>query len=107
MNDDGYITPLDALLLINRIQADGPGPLPDEAPTSPPYWDCSGNGTISPLDILLVIRDINGNGSQTLDADETGGGSCDVSAADTSTCTGEGEADEEWGGISSLTDWRR
>jgi hypothetical protein len=104
VNDDGCITPLDALLLINRIWADGPGPLPSAEPTSPPYWDCSGNGDLSTLDILLVIRDINGNGSRTLQA-ATGNGTCDVSTADLPSCAGEAEADEELIYIPPFTDW--
>ncbi len=103
VNDDGFVTALDALLLINRIQLDGSGPLPDVSDAPPPYWDCSGNGHITPLDILLVFRDININGPRTLDA-ATGGGSCDLSGSDSSTCAAEGEVGEERMGTSLFTE---
>jgi hypothetical protein len=103
VNHDGRITPLDALLLINRIAVHGFGPLHETSPMSPPYWDCSGNGDISPLDILLVVRDINDKGPRSLDpAAEIS--ACSVTATDASACTGEAEADGRRDRISSFLD---
>ncbi len=61
VNDSGTIEPLDALLIINKLNRDGIGPLP--APTGdkkpPPYYDITGDNSVSPLDALLVINYLN------------------------------------------------
>lgn len=59
---DNLVSPLDALLVINRLNLAGATPFP-----SPPvfvgYLDTSGDGNISPLDALLIINDLNLHGS--------------------------------------------
>lgn len=69
VNQSGEITPLDALLVINELNEDGPYTLP--IPTlefgPPPFWDVSGNGSIEPLDALQIIDFIDPTGSATLD----------------------------------------
>ena len=61
VSDDGFISPLDALLIINRLNSVGSGALPK--PSSdfhpPPYYDVSADGDISPRDALLVINYLN------------------------------------------------
>jgi hypothetical protein len=64
VNDDGFVVPLDALLVINEINANGsrpldppPSPVGPEAP--PPYLDVSGDKFLSPLDALLIINHLN------------------------------------------------
>jgi VCBS repeat-containing protein len=62
VNADGFVTPLDALLIINRMNATGPGRLvlPPTADTEiPPYVDVNGDLYISPIDALLVMNRIN------------------------------------------------
>ena len=59
VNDDGDVSPLDALVGINRINEVGSGALPTPA-TPPPYYDTNGDGEHSPLDILVVINALNG-----------------------------------------------
>lgn len=62
INDDGRITPLDVLLLLNELSKGGsrelPMPSPGEEP--PPYYDVNGDGYISPLDPLGAINCLNG-----------------------------------------------
>jgi len=62
VNNDGSVTPLDALLLIGEINDSGPRELP-AIPTGndsiPPYWDASGDDQITSLDVLLVIDLLN------------------------------------------------
>ncbi|MCY2987719.1 MAG: dockerin type I domain-containing protein [Planctomycetota bacterium] len=62
VNHDGYVTPLDALLIINDFNLHGSRTLP-AAPVSPqappPYLDVSGDGDETPLDALLVINELN------------------------------------------------
>jgi large repetitive protein len=60
VNNDGYVSPLDALIVINYMNANGPG---TAAPTSGfsagPYVDVNGDGSITPLDALIVINYLN------------------------------------------------
>lgn len=60
------VTPLDALLVINRLNSGGSGPLP-VPPTSeqfpPPYYDVSKDNLVTPLDALMVINYINNGGA--------------------------------------------
>ena len=60
MNDDTFVTPLDALLVINSINSRLA--LTPELPTPfipVRYVDVSSDGILSPLDALLVINELN------------------------------------------------
>ena len=64
VNRDGFVVPLDALLVINEINARGSRPLDDppldEPPFEPPpYLDVNGDRFLSPLDALVVINALN------------------------------------------------
>lgn len=57
---DGEITPLDALVVINELNADRGGPLPvEKADGTNLFFDANGDGEASPLDALLVINWLN------------------------------------------------
>jgi PhoPQ-activated pathogenicity-related protein len=58
VNNDGTVTPLDALLLINRLSSLGSGPLPTPDPQNPPqvYYDTNGDNFCSPLDVLRIFN---------------------------------------------------
>ncbi len=61
VNADGWVGPLDALFIINRLADrssgdDGPG-LGD--PRVAPFVDVNGDITVSPIDALLVINALN------------------------------------------------
>jgi hypothetical protein len=58
VNSDMRIEPLDALLVINDLNANGPGRLIDP-PTGPPFPDVNGDGFVSPIDALLIINYLN------------------------------------------------
>ena len=67
INNDGHIALLDALLVINALNAGLRGSLPASvrAPLfNPPYLDCNGNGSIEPLDALLIINHLNAHAQQ-------------------------------------------
>jgi VCBS repeat-containing protein len=67
VNNDGFITPLDALLIINSLNLFGPRTLPNPAlppNTPPPFYDTNGDGSISPVDVLLVINHLNAPSNQ-------------------------------------------
>ena len=56
----GLVTPLDALILINAINATGIRDLPPRPVASnEPYCDVNGDGSLTPLDVLTVINAIN------------------------------------------------
>jgi exo-beta-1,3-glucanase (GH17 family) len=65
VNNDGRITPLDVLLVINYINANpgnsGRPPVVPNAP--PPFYDVDGTDTVLPLDVLLIINFINSQGT--------------------------------------------
>lgn len=58
VNNDGNVTPLDALFIVDELNANGRRALSFPEPY-PPYVDTSGDQWISPLDSLLVINDLN------------------------------------------------
>ena len=55
------VTPLDALIVINRLNTQGSGVLtrPHPSPGSQPYLDVNGDGNVTPVDVLLIINYIN------------------------------------------------
>ncbi|WP_236625917.1 cadherin domain-containing protein [Rhodopirellula baltica] len=54
------VAPLDALRIINYLEANGPGRLePGNMQSFPGYLDVSGNGEVTSLDALMVINEIN------------------------------------------------
>jgi hypothetical protein len=64
VNDDGFVTPLDALLVIINLNATGPRnlntPTVDSSPS--PFIDVNGDNALAPLDALLVIIRLNAGG---------------------------------------------
>jgi hypothetical protein len=58
VNADGSITPLDALITINRLNTSGTQRLTGYA-TSQPYLDVNLDGFVSPRDALMVINYLN------------------------------------------------
>jgi hypothetical protein len=63
VNGSGSVEPLDALILINEINANQSRSLDGSGLTNPPYFDVNGDRAVSPLDILQVINYINRRGS--------------------------------------------
>ncbi|MFN3192990.1 MAG: peptidoglycan DD-metalloendopeptidase family protein [Aureliella sp.] len=61
-NSDGFVTPLDALLVINYLNSGNPAEL-DPAVYQPIYGgvllDVSGDRFVTPLDALMVINELN------------------------------------------------
>ncbi len=56
VNDDTFVTAIDALLVINYLNLVGSGPMPG---VIPPYLDTSGDGVVAAQDAVLVINEIN------------------------------------------------
>ena len=59
-NQNG-VTPLDVLIVINRLNAGGAGDLPPPvtAQLSPPFYDTSGDNEVTALDALQIINYLN------------------------------------------------
>lgn len=62
VDNDGFVSPIDALILINDINLNGDRVLPAST-TRPPFLDVDGDGSISPLDVLAVVNFINERGN--------------------------------------------
>jgi hypothetical protein len=59
VNADGFLSPIDALLIINLLNTNiGDGSV-ENLPPPPPYRDVDGNNFITALDALLVINALN------------------------------------------------
>ncbi len=64
VSNDGFVSPIDPLLVLNRINNIGPGPVPGPIPPATPdnpqvFYDVSGDGYFTGLDALLVIARLN------------------------------------------------
>lgn len=59
VNNDGDVSPIDALLVINHLARAGIGSIPVElSDVGPPFYDVNGDQTITALDALLVINEL-------------------------------------------------
>ena len=61
-NADNSVTPLDALLVINRLNVQGSLALSGSNIPTTPYIDVTSDGELTPLDALIVINYLNANG---------------------------------------------
>jgi len=59
VNADGYVSPLDALIVFNYLNAGLPAQTPPPADYAPPYLDTSDDGFVSGIDALLIIDFLN------------------------------------------------
>jgi len=64
VNNDGFVSPIDALLVINYINANIPNlTLPSPRPIGAPFYDVNGDGDATSLDVLQIILEINSQNS--------------------------------------------
>jgi hypothetical protein len=62
VNDDGAVSPGDALVVINRLngrEVAGEGTGEEDRPALSTYPDVSGDGIVAPFDVLLIINYLN------------------------------------------------
>ena len=64
VNNDGLISALDVLVVINEINRNQARPLDSSGLSPIPYYDVDGNRSIEALDVLIVINYINANPDQ-------------------------------------------
>jgi hypothetical protein len=75
VSGDGRITPLDALMVINRLNDGSSREVPEmmvEYDAPAPYWDVNGDRYITPLDALAVINSLNQRPSGAGEGESTG-----------------------------------
>ena len=63
VNNDGAVSPIDALLIINDLNAKGSRAL-TVADATPPFVDVNGDGHVAPIDVLQVINAIEASLSE-------------------------------------------
>lgn len=65
VNNDGFISPIDALLVINELNGEGARQLPARTANdgTKPFWDVNADGFVSAIDALLVLNRLNENTS--------------------------------------------
>ena len=70
VNDDGHVSPLDALRIINALHANGSGPVEDVRGDADPFVDVNGDNYRTALDALLVINALNANTALAAESEE-------------------------------------
>jgi hypothetical protein len=91
VNNNGFVTGLDALIIINKLNLTGPEVLPDDPPP-PPYffYDVSGDNRVTAIDALMIINRLNLTGpgpAGALAAAERGDAAISTSSSQTSAAT--------------------
>ncbi len=86
VNDDGTVSAIDALLIINLINSNTPSALIGSNLSSPPFVDVSNDAFLTSLDALLVINAINAAGEG-----EVSSAASFVSTSGSGGSEGEGE----------------
>jgi len=59
VNADGFVSPIDALIVINDLQRKGTRILSPTEFVPPPFIDVNGSGSVEPIDVLNVINFLN------------------------------------------------
>ena len=61
VDNDSFISPLDALVIINDLNANGSRTLPSVKDPTRAFIDPTGDQNVSPLDVLTIINYLNSN----------------------------------------------
>ncbi len=59
VNADGSISAIDALLIINELNKNGPHEIPSSTAAIAPFWDVNGDGFVSSIDVLRIVNALN------------------------------------------------
>ncbi len=93
VDDDGHISGIDALQIINRINIFGPGNLPTRPhPFAAPFYDTSPDNVVTGLDALLVINYINRTGTAQGEGQAEGEGAGPVADLSSDGLVGSSDA---------------
>ncbi|HTN77570.1 MAG TPA: Ig-like domain-containing protein, partial [Pirellulaceae bacterium] len=65
VDGDGHVSPVDAVMIINQLNANGISSVAGRAPSlvKPMFWDVSGDNKITPYDAVLIINYLNARGA--------------------------------------------
>ncbi len=89
VDDDGRLTPVDILIVINALNRNGIGPLDRLPPSSSTFVDVNGDRLLTPLDALILINAFNVQ-SQTPGGGSSGGSGGSGSGSGGGVGEGEG-----------------
>jgi hypothetical protein len=81
VDGDTFISPIDAVLVINYLNAGLGGAVPDDALLGPPFRDVDDDRFVSPIDAVLVINWLNAHPVQSLAAAVEGEGPTPIAEA--------------------------
>jgi len=81
VNDDSFVSPVDALLIINELNKHGGYLLADTRPITQPHYDVTGDAYISPGDALQVINHLTRPGNGEGESSAGAGGMTDLQPA--------------------------
>ncbi|MFN3190596.1 MAG: dockerin type I domain-containing protein [Aureliella sp.] len=95
VNDDLFITAIDALLVINYLNGSPPPEFPPLNQRPSNFFDVSGDGFASPIDALMVINELNRSRDGESESEGEGEGE------------GEGEEDLRFGWMHLETDRKK
>jgi hypothetical protein len=84
VNDDSFVTPLDALLILNDLSRNGARPTDKRDGMSKPYIDVDGNRQVAPLDSLLVLNYI-GNKKFNSESNDSEGEDYEIKLSESNT----------------------
>jgi hypothetical protein len=73
VNDNGHVTGVDALVIINKLNTTGPQLLPDPPPGPHPFYDVSGDNRVTAIDALMIINELN-RAAAARNSESTNGG---------------------------------
>lgn len=71
VDNDGDVSPLDVLMIINDIEANRFRDLPNDVEETAPYIDTNGNGRLDPLDVLEVINYLNRGSGESAEGEQS------------------------------------
>jgi hypothetical protein len=91
VNSDTFVTPIDALIVINYLNLNQPRQLAGP-PTGPPFWDVNLDRFVTPLDALTVINYLNRRRTGDGEGDGEGEGEGEGDGGNVAGAVGESAA---------------
>ena len=71
VDGDGFVAPIDVLLVIDFLNAHGSQPATGNRPADMPFYDVNNDGFIAPVDVLEVINNLNQSSSAAAEGEAT------------------------------------
>lgn len=89
VDESTFVSPIDALIVINELNSVGSHELPPPTASSlsPPYFDCNGDGYLTPSDVLQVINFLNEESAASGEGEAASSGDVSYVAMPASTDT--------------------